>query len=355
MPFNSVIKVPLVPSALIATVELVKLISLVAVLENDTRPMRFSSPFVEPRTIAPKSFDASTAFSSLVSPSGTVAGVDFYANGSLIGPATFNAVSGKWERAWNSVPPGGYALSAVATDNGSAGTPSSPVNITLGTAVTIEPGVDGKKWDGTFTLTRGGDVSGSMTVSLQVDTAAGTAIEGSAFTLPATVRFYPGQSAKTVTVNVNNDALREGAETITLAVLPGTGYGPGTSSSATIQILDDELTWLPPGDGLSATSYADKSLFSEALRRVGSTVDSSSGHGSPDPAVPSDLPEPEFLHATAQADELSTVYLRYSEPMDPTEAANPSKYTLSDGLHVTGAAINGEKTVVTLSCSGSVP
>jgi predicted phage tail protein len=63
---------------------------------------------------------------------GTVTGVDFYANASLIGTDTTEPYS----FTWTNVPVGSYALTAKATDNSGAETTSGPVNITVNPVVT---------------------------------------------------------------------------------------------------------------------------------------------------------------------------------------------------------------------------
>ncbi len=73
-------------------------------------------------------------------PDGSVIGVEFFAGTNDLGPGMMvvldppgvNGVTGPvWVLNWLNVPVGGYALTAVATDNGGASATSDPVNITV--------------------------------------------------------------------------------------------------------------------------------------------------------------------------------------------------------------------------------
>lgn len=98
-----------------------------------------------------------------------------------------------------------------------------------------EPGTG--EGGGSFTFTRTGPTSQSLTVSFLV---SGTATSGSDYAaLPATVRFAAGSSTVSVPVVVLDDAEFEFDETLTVTVTPGAGYVPGPTT-ATIIIGDDE-------------------------------------------------------------------------------------------------------------------
>jgi len=60
-------------------------------------------------------------------PDGSVAKVQFYAGGTLVGTAT----SAPWSVAWSNVAAGTYSLYAIATDNAGATRTSSPVGVTV--------------------------------------------------------------------------------------------------------------------------------------------------------------------------------------------------------------------------------
>ncbi|QSV65196.1 MAG: S8 family serine peptidase [Dolichospermum sp. DL01] len=92
---------------------------------------------------------------------------------------------------------------------------------------------------GQYTLTRTGDVTGSLTVNVGL---TGTATNGTDYTtIPNTVTFAAGSSTALVNLNVTDDTLVEAAETAILTVTSGTGYTVGTSASATVNIADNDL------------------------------------------------------------------------------------------------------------------
>jgi hypothetical protein len=70
-------------------------------------------------------------------PDGSVARVDFYANGQLRGSDS----SSPFSFTWSSVAAGTYSLTAVATDNTGATTSSQPVSVTVAAAVNKPPTV----------------------------------------------------------------------------------------------------------------------------------------------------------------------------------------------------------------------
>ncbi|MBS3028938.1 MAG: S8 family serine peptidase [Dolichospermum sp. DET50] len=92
---------------------------------------------------------------------------------------------------------------------------------------------------GQYTLTRTGDVTGSLTVNVAL---TGTATNGTDYTtIPNTVTFAAGSSTALVDLNVTDDTLVEAAETAILTVTSGTGYTVGTAASATVNIADNDL------------------------------------------------------------------------------------------------------------------
>ncbi len=78
-----------------------------------------------------------------------------------------------------------------------------------------------------------------ITVNLAA-VAGGTALLGTDFSIPtASVTFAPGETRKTVTLNITNDRLNEALETIRLA-LSSTTASIGTGSTATVSIVDND-------------------------------------------------------------------------------------------------------------------
>jgi subtilisin family serine protease len=119
---------------------------------------------------------------------------------------------------------------------------------------------EGNANPGRFTLTRSQTAMGSLTVNVSL---SGTATNGTDFsTTPPTttsVTFQPGSSTATVDVNVTDDLLAEGTETVVLTILPMAANATsgfyclaGGPTQATVNILDNDpavvnvRTWVWP-------------------------------------------------------------------------------------------------------------
>jgi hypothetical protein len=111
--------------------------------------------------------------------------------------------------------------------------------------ITLAKGVDAAEPNtvGSFNLTRTGDVTVALTVNLDVPT--GTATSGTDYTaLATTATFAAGSATATINITPIDDTLVEGTETIGLALKTGTAYTLGTTTSASINIADNDLA--PP-------------------------------------------------------------------------------------------------------------
>ena len=82
------------------------------------------APLASSIAIAPASF---TLTANAADADGTIAKVDFYGNGALIGSST----AAPYAFNWSNVPVGGYSLTAIATDNLGAQTTSAAVTVTV--------------------------------------------------------------------------------------------------------------------------------------------------------------------------------------------------------------------------------
>ena len=97
-----------------------------------------------------------------------------------------------------------------------------------------------------FTLTRTGNTSGAITVDLSVS-------QRGSF-LPAdqlgarSVSVGANVATETVTVQTQNDTVREDAGSVTLVLESGTGYLVGTPRSATVRVQDDDGVPGQPGN-----------------------------------------------------------------------------------------------------------
>src|SRR4030095_5004893 len=103
--------------------------------------------------------------------------------------------------------------------------------------------------NGSFVISRTGDTSAALTVTVAPATGIATktthytftpayATSGSmrTFTIPA------GQASLTVSVAAVNDAIQEGPETVQLQLAAGTGYQVRSQGVATLVIADDDTT-----------------------------------------------------------------------------------------------------------------
>ncbi len=109
---------------------------------------------------------------------------------------------------------------------------------------------------GTFTFTRTGSTDEAMTVDY---TVTGTAASDSDYQAIGTSVVIPtGQASTTVTVTPIDDEDTEGRETVVISLTPGQDYNLGSSTSATVNIADDEGVVVDFGDGIAkSVTYTD--------------------------------------------------------------------------------------------------
>ncbi|WP_395738871.1 Calx-beta domain-containing protein [Prosthecobacter sp.] len=113
---------------------------------------------------------------------------------------------------------------------------SPVVSISATDANASEAGLD----PGTFTVTRTGPTTASLTVTLA---RTGTATSGTDFTAiatPLSLTIPIGASSATVTVSPLQDTTVEGPETVIETISANAGYIVGTPSTATVTIADDD-------------------------------------------------------------------------------------------------------------------
>ncbi len=108
---------------------------------------------------------------------------------------------------------------------------------------------------GTFYLSRTG-TTGDLTVNY---TMSGTATNSVDYvSLPGTVVIPDTQSGVNLPMTPIDDALAEGTETVTLTVLPGTGYGVDLPDSATFEIADNESPTISVGFQQAALTTSEQ-------------------------------------------------------------------------------------------------
>ncbi len=133
------------------------------------------------------------------------------------------------------LPSGRYALEVTGDTN----------NITYGLAwysqptVTIAPVANAAEQgliNGTFTITRAGDLTPPLTVAY---TITGSATAGTDYqSLPGTITIPALAASANVTIIPLADTLAEGTETATLTLSPDVAYSLGTTAAASISISD---------------------------------------------------------------------------------------------------------------------
>ncbi len=128
-----------------------------------------------------------------------------------------------------------------ATLGNAAGTATIQNDDTFLPVITLAAGLNASEpsTNGTFILSRTGATSGGLVVNLSAPTGTGTtSVDYQA--LGTTATFAPGSSTAIVTLQPIDDDLYEGTETVGLSVITGAGYSLGTTTSATINLADNE-------------------------------------------------------------------------------------------------------------------
>jgi hypothetical protein len=140
----------------------------------------------------------------------------------------------------------------------------------LVTIVSTDPDASENGDPGTFAITRTGDVTSALTVTV---TKAGTAANGVDYT-PITMSVIPaGQSSTSITVAPIDDALIEGPETVIVTLADGVDYNLGAEVEATVTIADDDtlpVVTITASDPSASEVGPDVGAFT--ITRTGSTA-----------------------------------------------------------------------------------
>ena len=138
--------------------------------------------------------------------------------------------------------PGSYQIDLAVTDSVGA-TAHDTVGVTVfGTPVVTVATIDAAASEtgpdaGMFRLTRSGNVSGSLTVDFAI---GGTAQGDDYGAIGASASFAAGAVTVDVTVTPVDDAVVEGAETVTLTLIDGAAYELGPQASDSVTIADND-------------------------------------------------------------------------------------------------------------------
>ena len=132
--------------------------------------------------------------------------------------------------------------SATITITSSDGNKTATKNITVSAAVNVKAtdetaGEGGNT--GSFTITTAG-ITQAATIHYTVSGTATTADYTASPALSGTITLTPSQLSQTITISPIDDTQFEGAETVRLTLLPGTGYKLGPDTVAVITINDND-------------------------------------------------------------------------------------------------------------------
>jgi hypothetical protein len=143
----------------------------------------------------------------------------------------------------------GYLSSAPAIVSLSVETTLPIVSISASDNLASEPGAD----TGTFTVSRGGNLEGDITVDYLI---SGSALYGSDYeAIPTSITILAGSVSANINLRVWDDQIFEGEEQVTLTLASGSGYAIGGNASATVVIEDNDA----PEISIAATSVSAQS------------------------------------------------------------------------------------------------
>ncbi len=145
----------------------------------------------------------------------------------------FNAIWG-----YSVLIPGGAAgvfmLDDVAPYGGGGGSATPRASFSTSTYTVNEN-------DGTATITVNLDMAAPAPVSVDYATSDGTAVAGTDYTATSgTLNFLPGDSSKTFTVSITDNAVYAAPKSLNLAISNPSGASLGTVNTATLMIADND-------------------------------------------------------------------------------------------------------------------
>lgn len=207
---------------------------------------------------------------------GTIARLDFYRGGTLIGSDT----SSPYSISWSNVAAGSYTLTAVATDNSGNSTTSNAVSITVNSTTNAPPAVaitnpaSGSTFAAPTTVPITATATDSNGTIARVDFYAGTTLIGTDTTSPYTVNWTdasPGTYSITARATDNGGAVTTSvAVSITLRPSQATFTPSSTDSTVSAYRLD---LFIAGADPATATPRATQDLGKPAISNNTIAVD----------------------------------------------------------------------------------
>jgi CARDB/Bacterial pre-peptidase C-terminal domain/Calx-beta domain/FG-GAP-like repeat len=132
--------------------------------------------------------------------------------------------------------PSNTAGTVTITDNDTAAL--GVISVSVGDAVAAETAAGTLTNSGLYTISRTGDTTTQLVVNY---TLSGTATPNDLTApLPGSVTIAAGATTADILVNVADDSLLEGSETLILTITAPANYTLGSTSSGTVTILDNE-------------------------------------------------------------------------------------------------------------------
>ncbi|HLQ44240.1 MAG TPA: Calx-beta domain-containing protein, partial [Planctomycetaceae bacterium] len=135
-----------------------------------------------------------------------------------------------------------------------------------------------------FTVTRHGDASGSASVTYAVAGSGTNAADAADFggtdfggSLPTgTISFSPGETTKTITVNITGDSTIELDESFTVTLSNVSGAGLGTATATGTIVNDDASLSIAATSATKSEGNSGNTAFTFTITRTGSTSGSAS-------------------------------------------------------------------------------
>lgn len=169
----------------------------------------------------------------------------------------------------------GYTVGSPSSASGTITNDDTDVSVAVSPASVAEDGATNL----TYTFTRAGVTSSSLTVNFSVGGSAGFGSDysqsGAASFTPTTgtVTFSPGSSTAVVTIDPSADSTVEPDETVDLTLTAGSGYNVGSPASASGTIINDDTDVSVAVSPASVTEDGATNL-SYTFSRVGVTSNS---------------------------------------------------------------------------------
>lgn len=174
-----------------------------------------------------------------------------------------STLTGIYDRIGNDPPSGNTITSDAVTSLGYFAISEKPI-------LTIAANQDGTEGntDGEFIITTTSQFSVDRTINVILTGSAANGIDYS--TINTTITFPANQYSVTVPVTVIDDASVESTETVIITLDAGTTYTIGTPSTATVNIIDNDISGitLTPTSGLTTTEDLGTATFSLVLNSL---------------------------------------------------------------------------------------